>query len=80
MPYAHSPRNLKWTGHELRLWSGRLLATVKPDPDWPGMWRAHMADGHVTDMVNLSRAKDAAGALALAALDPRQKKQPRRAA
>jgi hypothetical protein len=56
--------------------TGRLLATVKPDPDWPGMWRVHMPDGHVSDMVNLSRAKDAASTLALVALNlPERQRQ-----
>jgi hypothetical protein len=36
------------------------------------MWRVRLPDGHVTDMVNLSRAKDAAASLALAALNRRQ--------
>jgi hypothetical protein len=44
--------------------AGRLLATVKPDTDWPGLWRVHLPNGHVTDMVNLTRAKDAALSLA----------------
>jgi hypothetical protein len=70
VPHTYSRQlDLKWIGHELRLTSGRLLATVKPDPEWPNLWRVHMPDGHVTDMVNLSRAKDAAGTLALAVLN-----------
>jgi hypothetical protein len=39
------------------------LATVDPDNRWPGMWRIAWPDGRITDMVNLSRAKDAAEAL-----------------
>jgi hypothetical protein len=39
------------------------LATVVPDNRWPGMWRIAWPDGRITDMVNLSRAKDAAGAI-----------------
>jgi hypothetical protein len=69
MARVYNHKDMEWNSHELRLTTGRLLATVKPDPDWPGLWRAHMADGHVTDMVNLSRAKDAASILALAALN-----------
>jgi hypothetical protein len=70
VPHTYSRQlDLKWIGHELRLTSGRLLATVKPDPEWPNLWRVHMPDGHVTDMVNLSRAKDAASTLALAVLN-----------
>jgi hypothetical protein len=57
-----------WKGEQL-FYQGRPLASVEPDKDWPGMWRVRMADGHVTDMVNLTRAKDAALSLASAALD-----------
>lgn len=41
----------------------RALATVVPDSQWPGMWRIAWPDGRQSDMVNLSRAKDAAEAL-----------------
>ena len=34
--------------------------SVRSDRDWPGMWRIHVSNGRVSDMVNLSRAKDAA--------------------
>jgi hypothetical protein len=33
--------------------------TVIPDEKWPGMWRVQTPDGRVSDMVNLTRAKDA---------------------
>ena len=60
-----------WSGKELRLYSkrGRLLATVIPDSKWPNMWRVFLPDGHLTDMVNLTRAKDAAIALVLPRLN-----------
>jgi hypothetical protein len=38
----------------------RPIATVVPDSQWPGMWRIAWSDGRLSDMVNLSRAKDAA--------------------
>jgi hypothetical protein len=63
-------RHMRWDGGQLRLTTGRLLAIVEPDPDWPNMWRVHMPDGHVSDMVNRTRAKDAAISLALEALNP----------
>jgi hypothetical protein len=69
--------DLQWDGPRLRLRSGRLLATIVPDPEWDGMWRVRMPDGYVTDMVNLTRAKDAAQLLALASLNA---SAPRRAA
>jgi hypothetical protein len=47
-------------GDYLLFAADRLLASVKPDKDWPGLWRVHLPDGRITDMVNLTRAKDAA--------------------
>jgi hypothetical protein len=44
--------------------SKKPLAWVKPDDRYPTMWRIHWADGSVSDMVNLTRAKDAAMAIA----------------
>jgi hypothetical protein len=34
--------------------------SVVPDPEWPAMYRVRSPDGSLTDMVNLSRARDAA--------------------
>jgi hypothetical protein len=62
-------RDLKWDGRELRLKTGRLLATIEPDGTWLGMFRVRLPDDRVTDMVNLSRAKDAAISLAIASLN-----------
>ena len=61
--------DLKWKDRELHLVTGRLLATVEPDTKWAGMHRVRLPDGHVTDMVNISRAKDAAISLALTDLN-----------
>jgi hypothetical protein len=61
--------DLRWDGNRLRLRSGRLLATLVADADWDGLWRVRMPDGYVSDMVNLTRAKDAAQLLALASLN-----------
>jgi hypothetical protein len=61
-------RELKWHGRQLKLGS-RLLATIEPDGTWDGMFRVRLPSGHVTDMVNLTRAKDAATSLALADLN-----------
>ncbi len=62
--------DLAWSGNELRLGSkrGKLLATVEPDSQWSGMWRVRFK-GKLTDMVNLSRAKDAAMALVVTDLN-----------
>ena len=48
---------------EWHLHRGRLrtpLCRVVPDDVWHGMWRIVWPDGERSDMVNLTRAKDAA--------------------
>lgn len=37
----------------------KLDRRIVPDPVWPGMYRIRKRDGSLTDMVNLTRAKDA---------------------
>jgi hypothetical protein len=44
------------------------MATVEADADWPGMWRVRFS-GKLSDMANLSRAKDAAISLVLGELN-----------
>jgi hypothetical protein len=61
---------LRWNGLELRL-GRRVVATVERDATWSGMWRAR-CDSNTSDMVNLTRAKDAAALLALAARHERE--------
>jgi hypothetical protein len=34
--------------------------TVVPDEEWPGMYRVRPPDGSLSDMLNVTRAKDAA--------------------
>jgi hypothetical protein len=58
-------RDAEWHGNRL-IFRRRVVATVIPDRDWPSMWRVRLPDGHVTDMVNYTRARDAARALAFA--------------
>ena len=50
----------QWKGD--RLYLGRKLSgyEVIADERWPGMWRVRRPDGSLSDMVNRSRAKDAA--------------------
>jgi len=43
----------------LRRKRARLDSRIVPDPRWPGMYRVRRPDGSLTDMVNLTRAKDA---------------------
>ena len=45
------------------------LLTVEPDSKYPGMYRIRFPEGGLSDMVNLTRAKDAAMALALQSLN-----------
>ena len=72
--HNYSGHDLRWDGTKLRLHSGRLLASIESDATWPSMWRARLPDGSLTDMVNRTRAKDAAGSLALTALNARTSK------
>jgi hypothetical protein len=69
---SHDSQDLVWTNTKLRLRSGQPLATIEPDQLWPTMWRVRMHDGHLTDMINRTRAKDAAMSLVLADLNGRQ--------
>jgi hypothetical protein len=61
---------LVWDGLTLKLGSkvGRVLAAIEPDANWPGMWRVRFG-GKLSDMANLSRAKDAAITLVLRELN-----------
>ena len=59
--------DLTWTGNELRL-GRRTVATIEPDAEWPGLWRARIGD-HLTDMTNRTRAKDAAQCIAASNLN-----------
>jgi hypothetical protein len=37
--------------------------SIVPDAKWPGMYRLRLPDGRLTDMVNLTRVKDALAAM-----------------
>jgi len=65
-------QDIKWDGLRLRLCTGRLLATVEDDAEWAGMYRVRLASGYLTDMVNLTRAKDAAISLVLTKLNSQE--------
>ena len=39
---------------------------IVPDANWPGMYRVQLADGTLSDMVNLSRAHDLASMMEFA--------------
>ena len=58
---------LVWDSQKLKL-GARVMATIEPDANWPGMWRVRFG-GNLSDMANLSRAKDAAVSLVLGELN-----------
>lgn len=71
--HIYSHLDMQWKGTELRLNSGRLLAEVIPDMEWGKMWRVFTVhDRRLSDMVNLTRAKDAAVLLAMQHLNERR--------
>lgn len=54
MPYVP-----KWRGNDL--WSSRKrMVSIERDGTYPDMWRIRWPDGSLSDMVNRTRAKDAA--------------------
>jgi len=72
---------LTWHRHADRLAlclgkSRSALAWVEPDGLWPGMFRVRFPDGTLSDIVNLTRAKDAALVIVLCALnsDPQEQR------
>jgi hypothetical protein len=67
MPRIYGVHDVYFDGLKLRLHSGRILAVVVPDDKWPNMYRVRCG-GDISDMANLSRARDAAISLALAEL------------
>jgi hypothetical protein len=50
------------TSLTLRLYVGNKFTGIwiQSDEKWPSMWRVHAADRQPSDIVNLTRAKDAA--------------------
>src|SRR5262245_20916581 len=68
--HCFGSNELIWDGLRLRLRTvdGPVMATVEPDASRPGMWRVRFG-GRLSDMANLSRAKDAAISLVLSGLN-----------
>jgi len=76
---AKSPGNTVYGGQNLTwvqqgvAWAvrhcGTELARVVPDEKYPGMWRVRSPDGRLSDMANITWAKDAAATMALAVLN-----------
>jgi hypothetical protein len=72
-PFAFNGKTYQWLsighGYELRT-GGRSVARVVPDVAYPSMYRVER-DGKLSDVANLSRAKDAALSLADRAIETR---------
>ncbi len=66
---------LHWEDGKLMNGSRRTAIEVLPDDRWPGMYRVHY-QGKISDIVNLTRAKDAAVATAVASLNAQQRPRP----
>jgi len=64
-------KDLVWKEREL-WYKRRKLAAVVQDERYPNMYRVDYLDGRLSDMVNLTRAKDAAVGVGLSLLNPRR--------
>ena len=58
-----------------RTGSRTILARIVADNVYPSMWRVKMPSGKLSDMVNLTRAKDAAMSIVLSTLNREQEVQ-----
>jgi hypothetical protein len=58
-----------------RTGSRSILAQIVADRVYPSMWRVKMPSGKLSDMTNLTRAKDAAMSIAISILNRAQKAQ-----
>jgi hypothetical protein len=65
---TYNSHALSWRGNDLRC-AGKTIAGITPDQTYAGMWRVVRPDGRLSDMVNKTRAKDAATAIALSILN-----------
>jgi hypothetical protein len=60
----YGARETTWKGDVIYV-AGRRMLRIVQDQTYPSMWRIELPDGRLTDMVNRSRAKDAAMAIAV---------------
>jgi hypothetical protein len=56
--YGH--QDLHWNDSRLYLGSRATGYSITPDTKYPSMWRVRYPDGSLSDIVNLTRARDAA--------------------
>ena len=59
---------LEWRRDTLHRVRGRPVLRIVRDKTWPDMWRVRFPDGRLSDMVNLTRVRDAATSIAGAIL------------
>jgi hypothetical protein len=57
------PQKIQTQTYALHNGSVQPMVVVVPDDRWPGMYRLACLDDQLSDMANLSRAKDAAVAI-----------------
>jgi hypothetical protein len=70
MARVYSSFDLEWRGDALcRVGSRTPIVTIVPDDRYPQMWRVRRPDGSLTDMLNITWARDAARSFALALLN-----------
>src|SRR5262245_3229170 len=63
--------NFRWKNDKLMLGSRNTGAKIIPDSKWPNMYRVEFPPGVISDMANLTRAKDAAVCLVASYLNNR---------
>jgi hypothetical protein len=71
MNHHYDNHDLAWRGNDLCAGSRRLVS-IEQDKTWPSMWRVRQGN-KLSDMVNKTRARDAARAHALDILNGAQR-------
>jgi hypothetical protein len=66
--YTYGAYGLVWHGSVLKR-SRRVLVSIERDATCPWMWRVRLPSGRLTDLLNLTRAKDFACSTALRLFD-----------
>ena len=78
--HIYARKDFSWTGHPdawvlHAIGHRQSIVHVVPDNVHQGMWRVRYPNGQLSDMANLSWAKDAAIAIAMRLLDPRKRRE-----
>jgi hypothetical protein len=64
----YAKHELQWRGNKLCL-GKRVIVNIEQDEKYPTMWRIRWPSGRLSDMMNLTRARDAARSVALSILN-----------